>query len=300
MTTAPATPGARPIVIVGYGDIARRLATRLDQHDITAIARHAPERPAGHRGEWKAMAVDLDTDSPRNLTDQPGAIWVYLAPPAREGREDERVARWIAEASTTPSAILYVSTTGVYGNQHGGWVNESVAPQPSHDRGRRRLDAERRFAAYARAQHIPLAVLRVTGIYACDRLPIEKIRRGTPVPAGPEAPWSNRIHAEDLADILARLIDRIEGGAPVTGTFNVSDNHPTPVNVIYRQVAAHFGLPQPPEQPLDAVLAQASPMAREFLSDSRRIDATAIQQALDWHPRYPRLAAALADCTQSS
>ena len=299
MISVPTLRNTLPIVIVGYGDIARRLAERLDQHDITAIARHAPERPAGHHGEWQAVAVDLDTDSPRGATEQPGAIWIYLAPPAREGREDERVARWIADAASIPAAILYVSTTGVYGNQHGGWVNESVPPQPSHDRGRRRLDAERRFASYAREQRIPLAVLRVTGIYACDRLPLEKIRRGTPVPAGPEAPWSNRVHAEDLADILERLVGRIESGTPVTGTFNVSDNHPTPVNVIYRQLAAHFGLPQPPEEPLDAVLAKASPMAREFLSDSRRIDASAIQQALDWQPRYPRLAAALADCPRS-
>jgi nucleoside-diphosphate-sugar epimerase len=85
----------------------------------------------------------------------------------------------------------------------------------------------------------------------------------------------------------------------VTGTFNVSDNHPTPVNVIYRQMAAHFGLPQPPEQPLETVLAQSSPMAREFLSDSRRVNATAIQRTLDWQPRYPRLAATLADCPKS-
>ncbi|KTG16979.1 MULTISPECIES: NAD-dependent epimerase/dehydratase family protein [unclassified Guyparkeria] len=299
MTTVPNPRSTLPIVIVGYGDIARRLAARLDRHDMTAIARHTPACPSGHHGSWHAVALDLDTDSPRDFGIPIGAIWVYLAPPAREGREDKRVARWIAEAPTTPAAVVYVSTTGVYGNRQGGWVDESVPPQPSHDRGRRRLDAERRFEAYARANRIPLTVLRVTGIYACDRLPVEKIRRGAPVPAGPEAPWSNRVHAEDLADILARLVDRIEHGNPVTGTFNVSDNHPTPVNVIYRQVAAHFGLPQPPEQSLETVLAQASPMAREFLSDSRRVDASAIQRALDWQPRYPRLAAALADCPPS-
>ena len=284
-----------PIVIVGYVDIARRLTDRLAERDIVAIARHVPERPAGHRGNWRGVAMDLDRDARPEEVDPPGAIWVYLAPPAREGREDTRVARWLA-GTHRPSGIVYVSTTGVYGDQRGGWVDESTPTKPAHDRGRRRLDAERRFEAFARQQHTPLTVLRVTGIYACDRLPIDKIRRGAPVPAGPEAPWSNRIHAEDLADILALLVERIENGAPSSGTFNVSDNHPTPVNVIYRQTAAHFGLPQPPEEPLEAVLAQASPMAREFLSDSRRIDASAIQRFLDWQPRYPRLAAALADC----
>lgn len=294
--TIASSPRARyPIVIVGYGDIARRLAARLDEHDITAMARHTPDRPTGHQGGWQGLALDLDTDSRPAVAGQPGAIWVYLAPPPREGRDDTRVARWIA-GTPAPSAILYVSTSGVYGNRDGAWVDESTPPAPSHDRGRRRLDAERRFESLAAERGIPLTVLRVTGIYACDRLPLEKIRRGSPVPAGPEAPWSNRIHAEDIADILARLIERIEDRTPVTGTFNVSDNHPTPVNVTYRQVAAHFRLPQPPEEALNAVLSQASPMAREFLSDSRRIDATAIQRALGWHPRYSSLAAALVDC----
>ena len=299
MTSASPSRVSRPIVIVGYGDIARRLASRLDRRDIIAIARHAPDRPTGHQGAWQGLALDLDTDPPPAAAIPPGAIWVYLAPPPRQGREDSRAARWLA-AAAHPAAILYVSTTGVYGDQGGAWVDESTPTAPSHDRGWRRLDAERRFDAFARQRHIPLTVLRVTGIYACDRLPLEKIRKGSPVPAGPEAPWSNRIHAEDLADILARLVGRIEGEEPLPGIFNISDNHPAPINIVYRQIAAHFGLPQPPEEPLDAVLAQASPMAREFINESRRIDASAIQRALDWQPRYPRLAAALADCPRTS
>lgn len=290
-------PNRHPIVLIGYGDIAQRLAKRLAGHDLVAIARHPLEPPEGHRGDWHAFPIDLDDETIIPSEAAPdNAIWVYLAPPPRGGETDPRLARWLAGATHPPVGLVYISTTGIYGDHGGHWVDEATPPAPAHDRGRRRLNAEAQSRQYARAQDIPACMLRVTGIYACDRLPVEKVRQGTPVPAGREAPWSNRIHAEDLADILRLLIDRMETGHSVTGTFNVSDNHPTPVNVTYRQIAAHFGLPQPPEASLTTILDQASPMAREFLSESRRVDASAIQRVLGWQPRYPTLAATLADC----
>ncbi|MFW5955075.1 MAG: NAD-dependent epimerase/dehydratase family protein [Guyparkeria sp.] len=286
-----------PLVLVGYGDIARRLAERFPERDIVAVARHRPEMPPAHRGRWTGLAVDLDdgTALPDTAT-PPEAVWVYLAPPPRQGTTDSRVSRWLGSATPTPATVIYIGTTGVYGDHQGAWVDEATPPSPRHDRGRRRLDAERQFTDWCGQRNIPLTCLRVTGIYACDRLPLERIRAGAPVPAGDEAPWSNRIHADDLADIIARLVEQVDEGTPVTGVFNVADNHPAPVSEIYRQVARHFRLPPPPKASLATVLARSSPMAREFLSESRRIDASAIQQALDWQPRYPDIAATLADC----
>ncbi len=286
-----------PIVLIGYGDISRRTAERLPERDIVAIARHRTEAPADHQGRWTALEVDLDDEQALPDAAAPSeAIWIYLAPPPRHGSTDPRVARWLDEARQVPAATIYIGTTGIYGDHQGAWVDETTPPNPGHDRGRRRLDAERRFADWCGERDIPLTCLRVTGIYACDRLPVERIRAGTPVPRGDQAPWSNRIHAEDLADILVRLVERIDAGMPVPGTFNVSDNHPAPISEIYRQTAEHFHLPPPPQVDLEEVLAQASPMAREFLGESRRIDASAIQRALDWRPRYPDIAATLAAC----
>jgi len=290
-----------PIVLIGYGDIARRLAQRLPERDIVAIARQQPEAPPGHRGHWTGVAADLDADA--SLPDDvipAGAIWVYLAPPPRQGVSDTRVTRWLEAVHEPPGAVVYIGTTGVYGDQQGAWVDEHIPARPGHDRGRRRLDAERQFTDWCAAQDVPLTCLRVTGIYACDRLPLERLRAGTPVPTGLEAPWSNRIHADDLVDILRQLVARAEAGNPVTGVFNVSDNHPAPVSRIYRRIAAHFRLPPPPEAPLETILAQSSPMAREFLSESRRIDASAIQRALDWQPRYPDIDATLANCESTA
>nr|MDA3876703.1 hypothetical protein [Halothiobacillus sp.] len=99
-----------------------------------------------------------------------------------------------------------------------------------------------------------------------------------------------------LADIVGCLIERLRQGAPVQGVFNVSDNHPRPMTDLYLETARHFGLPAPLSRPLLEILANSRPMAREFLSESKRIDAQAIQRALNWQPEYPDLLHGLADC----
>lgn len=285
-----------PLMLIGYGDIAARVAARQPERDITAIARRTAAHPADHRAHWQSLALDLDSDAlPAPAT---AAIWLYFAPPSAQGIEDHRVSRWLRAAShgARPTQVIYASTTAVYGDVAGAWVDERAPLAPQHDRGRRRRDAEQQWQAWCDHQGVPLTILRITGIYACDRLPLDKIRAGTPIVCPDQAPWSNRIHADDLADLCSRLIDRCAAGSPVVGVFNVSDNHPLPMSALYQRTAEHFGLPLPPCLPLAEVLATASPMAREFLSESKRINATAIQHALNWRPRYPNIDATLADC----
>lgn len=297
MPTEHARSTLLPLVLIGYGDIAWRVAERHPDYPIMSLARHVAPLPAGHRGAWETLVFDLDRDDPP-ATLPPKAIWLYFAPPPNEGVVDSRVARWLAAIPSTkhPHGVIYASTTGVYGDHHGGWIDEQTPATPAHDRGHRRLDAEARFDDWCRARSIPLTVLRITGIYACDRLPLDRIRAGAPVVCMDESPWSNRIHADDLADICARLIARLAQGTPVSGLFNISDNNPRPMTELFLATAAHFNLPPPPCLPLADVLAQSSPMAREFLTESKRIDASAIQRVLDWRPRYPSLADGLAAC----
>ncbi|HQT42731.1 MAG TPA: SDR family NAD(P)-dependent oxidoreductase [Halothiobacillus sp.] len=288
-----------PLVFIGYGDIAARVARLHPQHETHAIARQAALRPAGHTGAWVVHPHNLDTDTTPTVPES--ALWLYFAPPPNTGVTDTRVARWLAAMANQPAPqhVIYASTTGVYGDHHGEWITEHTPATPAHDRGRRRLDAEAQFTERCAARAIPLTLLRITGIYACDRLPIERIKAGAPVVCLEESPWSNRIHAEDCADICAQLIARTESGQPVTGVFNLSDNQPRPMTELYLATAAHFGLPAPPCLPLSEVLAQSTAMAREFLTESKRIDARAIQRALNWQPRYPNLAATLAECRQA-
>jgi nucleoside-diphosphate-sugar epimerase len=287
---------AAPLILIGYGDIAARVAHRHPAHPIIALARRPAPRPPAHRGAWHSLIYDLETPTP--LPEMPAhAIWLYLAPPPNIGETDTRVTHWLTAMASQPPprAAIYASTTGVYGDQRGAWVTEATPPAPQHDRARRRLNAEQQISQWSDGQHIPSTILRITGIYAADRLPIERIKARAPVVCMEESPWSNRIHAEDLADIYAILIHRIEAGTPVTGIYNLSDNTPRPMSELYHATAAHLGLPPPPCLPLADVLKQASPMAREFLTESKRIDARAIQAALNWQPRYPNLAATLAE-----
>ncbi|HQS02350.1 MAG: hypothetical protein B7Y07_11755 [Halothiobacillus sp. 24-54-40] len=284
-----------PLILIGHGDIAARVARRHPAHTIYALARKTAPRPANHTGAWHSIAYDLDTaNAAPELPAE--AIWLYFAPPPDTGTQDTRVAHWLAAMAKQPAprAVLYASTTGVYGDHAGGWITEATPPSPAHDRGRRRLNAESQLTQWCTARQIPLSHLRITGIYAAERLPIERIKARAPVVCLAESPWSNRIHADDLADICTALIARIEANTPVTGIYNISDNTPRPMSELYFATAAHYGLPPPPCLPLADVLAQASPMAREFLTESKRIDASAIQCALNWQPRYPNLAATLA------
>lgn len=284
------------LVFIGYGDIAARVAARHPSQAIWALARRLAPMPDGHTAGWHAQAFDLDTDPAPALP--ANTVWLYFAPPPAQGTEDSRLRRWLATAENQPrpAQLIYASTTAVYGDVAGAWVDKQTAPNPAHDRGRRRLDAEQQCQRWCAARGVPLTILRITGIYAADRLPLDKIRAGQPVVCPEEAPWSNRIHADDLADICSRLIARCSAGIPVTGVFNISDNHPQPMSRLYQRTAEHFGLTLPPCRPLAEILANASPMAREFLSESKRVDAHAIQQALDWRPRYPSIEATLADC----
>ncbi len=288
------------LILIGYGDIAARVASRHPARAIYALARKPAPRPPQHAGLWHGLMIDLDAPSP--LPELPAsAIWLYFAPPPATGVHDTRVAHWLSLMANQPAprAVIYASTTGVYGDHGGGFITEATPPSPAHDRGRRRLHAEAQFTRWCAARHSPLSVLRITGIYAADRLPIERIKARAPIVCPEQSPWSNRIHAEDLAFIITALIARSEANTPVTGLFNISDNTPRPMSELYLATAAHFGLPPPPCLPFAEILAQASPMAREFLSESKRIDASAIQQALNWQPRYPNLAATLAEMSQS-
>jgi len=292
-----------PLVLIGYGDIARRLAERCPTVDVTACARHAAPRPTEHAGAWQAVSLDLDQPLP-SVSLPAGAVWVYLAPPPSSSLSDSRVAnliRWATDRiddfpAQRPRQVIYASTTAIYGDQGGAWVDEQTPPAPGHDRGRRRMDAERRWQHWCKKHAIPLTILRLPGIYACDRLPLARIRAGTSVVCPDQAPWSNRIHADDLADVLALLCQRADTGNPLAGVFNVADGNPMPMTELYRATAEHFNLPLPDCRPLDEVIRESGPMAREFLSESKRVDASAIRKALNWQPRYPDLRSTLEAC----
>jgi nucleoside-diphosphate-sugar epimerase len=180
-----------------------------------------------------------------------------------------------------PRWIGYLSTTGVYGDRGGGWVREATPPAPASPEAVRRVEAERGWAALAAGRSARFAAFRLPGIYGPGRSPLERVR------AGEARRWTrpgqvfSRIHVADLADALARALDRPDRDGP----FIVCDDEPAPAAEVTAYACALLGLPVPPEEPLD--LDALSPMARRFWSESKRASNARAKAALGWRPAYP-------------
>jgi len=281
-----------PIDLIGYGYITQRVAARLDGEAVSAFSRRFENK---HPDCTQIRCYQTDLDQPpedlaENLSD---GIWVYSVPPGGTQQTDDRLRAFLsAAASIQPRAIIYLGTSGVYGNTDGGWVDENSPTRPGNNRSMRRLDAESQLAAFAQRGKTHLYRLRITGIYAANRLPIERIKSGKPIICDAEAPWSNRIHADDLTEIIIRLINRsnlVPTSTPESEILNISDNNPDKPTTLYQLTAQHHRLPMPKRVSIETALANATPMAAEFLRESRRVDARKVQKFLDWQPRYPDL-----------
>ncbi|MFZ5467538.1 MAG: SDR family oxidoreductase [Pseudomonadota bacterium] len=280
--------GVVPAFIVGYGDIGQRVAALWHEKGGPVAALVRSERDTG-----PARTVQGDLDHPETLPRLPihGAVLFHFAPPAPSGQTDTRTANLLAALEDSPPwRIVYISTSGVYGDSKGAWVDETRPVNPGNDRSRRRVDAELQLADFATRHSVPLVILRVPGIYGPGRLPLERIRRGDPVVCPEEAPWSNRIHADDLAAIAVRSA---QDDAP-SGTYNASDDEPSSMTDYFYRLADAAGLPRPPCVSLAEARRTFSPGLLGYLNESRRLDNRRMKEELGVRLLYPTLAAGLA------
>ena len=188
--------------VAGCGYVGERIARAEGDlgSTVSGLVRRR-DRAATLKGKGlNVMGYDLD--QPQSVADLSvaGALVYYLIPPPRQGERDERIRTWLDGLSheTLPLRVILISTTGVYGDCQGDWVNESRHVDPKAPRARRRVDAEAAFANWRRRTGVSGVVLRVPGIYGPDRLPLKRLRSGQPLVAADEAPWSNRVHVDDL------------------------------------------------------------------------------------------------------
>lgn len=282
------------VLIVGCGDIGRRVARLWSARGVEVFGLARSPRTAARLSRQGIVPVPGDLDARETLRGLPtrGALVYYFAPPPAEGETDPR-ARAFAEAvpgAYVPEKLVCMSTTAVYGDLKGGWATEETPAAPETDRGRRRLDAENVFLAWGRERNVPVVVLRVAGIYGPGRLPVEAIRRGTPVLEEADSPYTNRIHAEDLARVCMAAGERGPGGR----IYNVSDGVPGTITEYYYAVADRLGLPRPPAVGLAESRKVLSPGLVSYLSESRRIDSRRMREELDVALLYPTLASGLA------
>ena len=283
-------PSSLPVFMVGCGDVGRRLAPLLMQQGLPVVAL-ARSHLAADRLIQEGITPytgDLDPEGSLELPTAPIDTLFYLAPPPSTGRTDPRMARFLDALQAPPRRIVYISTSGVYGDAGGAWIDESAPLQPKTDRGQRRLHAESLLKAYATTTGSKVLVLRVPGIYGDGRLPEARIRAGLPVIDPVEAPWSNRIHVDDLAHVCLRAT-QIDTAFDFRA-YNVSDDHPSTMTDYFWQVADHLGLPRPPSIPLAQARQHLTPAMMTFLEESKRLMVDRMRDELGVVIQYPTLA----------
>jgi len=276
--------------ILGCGDIGLKVAA-LEQaagRRVLALARSEAAASRLSGAGIETVAGDLDrADTLRGLP-VGASVWYYFAPPPPQGEGDPRLAGLLA--GPLPRRLVYISTSGVYGDCGGAWVDEDWPVNPRSDRARRRAAAESCLRAWAGARGVDAVVLRVPGIYGPGRLPEERIRRGVPVVREEESPWSNRIHADDLAQACFLAARRGRAG----GVYNASDGNPSTMTDYFFQVADHLGLPRPPTIAMEEARRVLGPGILSFLEESKRLDNRRMLRELGVVLRYPDLAGGLA------
>jgi nucleoside-diphosphate-sugar epimerase len=219
---------------------------------------------------------------------------LHLAPPPMQGQSDPRTLRLLQALSrrAAPGRLVYMSTTGVYGDCQGQWVAETRPVHPQTDRARRRVHAERQVRHWARRIGACATVLRVPGIYALDREggdPRDRVRRGTPSLVPEQDGYTNHIHADDLARIALAALHH---GAPQRA-YHASDDGLLRTGDHYDRVADWCGLPRPPRVTWDEARVQLSPMQLSFWGESRRLQNLRLGQELGVRLRYPTVESAL-------
>lgn len=271
------------LLVVGVGDVARRaLPALVARYDSLALL-----RPGGAAAP-SARSVFGDLDRPQTLAPLAGAaeLVLHLAPPneARDG--DARTRNLIAALSGAPMLprrFVYISTSGVYGDCGGARIDESRPVNPQSARAARRVDAERAVTEWGERAGIEIVILRVPGIYAADRLPVERIRRATPVLRAEEDVYTNHVHADDLAAICVRAL---EADAPA-GIYNASDDSELKMGEWFDLVADRCGLPRPARVARAEAASVMSPTLLSFMRESRRLVNRRLKDVLGVQLRYP-------------
>lgn len=284
------------ILIVGCGYLGRRVARREREqgNPVLALVRTAESAVALTTAGIEVRRVDLDDASTLAGLPTRAAVIYYFAPPPSSGRTDPRIVRFLsaAGADALPARVVLVSTSGVYGDCQGEWVDESRPARPDADRAHRRFDAESTLRRWAGEQAVPFVILRVPGIYGPGRLPVERLTRRLPVLRESESPWSNRVHVDDLASACLAAARRGVSGA----VYNISDGHPSTMTDYFNKVADAVGLSRPPQITMGEARVQLSEGMQSYLAESKRLDNRRMREELGVEPQYPDLAQGLAAC----
>ena len=293
------------VLIVGCGDVGVRAASllkgRLRPFGTTrSSAKQANITACGAQ----ALLVDLCDRVAVLRAAHLATRIIMLAPPPNHGNSDPHSAQLLnalnkaharrakTRVATVKPRVVYVSTTGVYGGTKGALIDETASLNPSTDRAKRRVSGETIWRSAARRNQIALNVLRAPGIYALERLPIERLKAKTPALIDVEDVYTNHIHADDLARLCIRGA-LLSSGKLAHRVFNAVDQSYLKMGDYFDLVANHFSLAKPPRLPREQLAQQVSPMMLSFMSESRKINGKRVLKEFALKLRYPTVASFL-------
>lgn len=277
------------VLVLGCGDVGMRILQAHSRQGRWLAATSSQERLGTLRNAG-ATPLLLNLDRPATLQRLAGLAQrvLYLAPPPTEGWTDPRVldlTRALRRRSA-PQGVVYASTSGVYGDCEGDWVTETRTLAPQTARAQRRVQAEYAMRFWGRSAGVPVALLRIPGIYAPDReggTPQARLAKGTPVLLQDEDVFTNHIHADDLARACWRALWL---GAPQRA-YNVSDDSELRMGDYFDFAADLYGVPRPPRVSHSTARAQLPVMLLSFMDESRRLRNGRMKQELRLRLRYP-------------
>jgi len=270
------------LVCIGLGYTAQVFASRVATQGWRVVGTAKTAEGAARIETLGYEAIPFDGTAPRDALRKvlDTATHVLIsAPPDAAG--DPFLRHHAGDLPITLSWIGYLSTVGVYGDHSGAWVDETTTPRPTSSRSIWRLAAEQAWLDFAARTGIRIEIFRLAGIYGPGRGPLESVRNGTARAIVKPGQVFNRIHVEDIANVLAATIAQ----PAIHSIYNVTDDEPAPPQDVLRYAASLLELPPPPT--VDFATADLTPMARSFYSECKRVSNARMKQALGVSLSFP-------------
>ena len=281
------------MVVAGAGYTGQRLLKLLTGQSsrIVALSKASKSKLPG----VESIQVDFDSKSPNRIEIGGNARVCYFVPPGSDSTPEARIKRFLEKVlDSLPVRVVLISTTGVYGNCDGKWVDEAWPLNPQTDRALRRFMVEKYCTSWAERHGVSLAILRVAGIYGPGRVPTERLRQGFVLPNSQSGGFSNRIHVDDFAAICATGL-----AGDATGAFNVSDGHPLRYRDYFDLVAEVWDLPKVEVDDESVSRNPISPTMQSYLRESRKIVNRKLLESFSIELQYPHPRQGLIACREA-
>ncbi len=284
------------IVIVGCGDIGQRVAKIWQKSGKAVYGIVRSETAIYKLKQLQIHPYQADLDKLDDLNNLPikNSLLYYFAPPPTKGVDDTRMAHFLnnLDKNNLPAHLIYISTSGIYGDQQGHLIDEQTPANPQVDRAKRRYHAEQLLEQWSKQTSVTITILRVAGIYGPGRLPLQRLKDQIPMLFENLAPQTNRIHADDLAQICVAAATKKAAGE----IYNVCDGTNSNMTEYFNTIADFCGLARPPLVDWQEAENTISKGMLSYLKESRRMDNSKMINELAVQLKYPTLKDGLKSC----